>query len=132
MLMKTTPLTMARPAAPAADLADADAHARLAAQIFDRGFHAVAARFSGGLSRISLSLAYTDWALHMATQPANAGRLALAAQRGALQWWSECLAGGCVANIEGDARFASGPLPPSRTPTARPRPGGVTPPPCAA
>ena len=106
MLMKTTPLTMARPAAPAADLADADAHARLAAQIFDRGFHAVAARFSGGLSRISLSLAYTDWALHMATQPANAGRLALAAQRGALQWWSECLAGGCVANIEGDARFA--------------------------
>ena len=76
MLMKTTPLTMARPAAPAADLADADAHARLAAQIFDRGFHAVAARFSGGLSRISLSLAYTDWALHMATQPANARRSA--------------------------------------------------------
>jgi polyhydroxyalkanoate synthase len=111
MLMKTaSPLTHAPtpatgPQGPAVDDAG-DGRAREAARTFDRHFHANAARFSGGLSPISLALAYNDWSLHLATQPANAARLAFDAQRGAFQWWAECLAGTCADSFNGDARFA--------------------------
>jgi polyhydroxyalkanoate synthase subunit PhaC len=83
---------------------DPDQHARAAAQLFDSRLHAAAAPLSGGLSPIALSLAYVDWALHLATQPAQAARLAASAQAGALRWWGETLG---RAPVDGaDARFA--------------------------
>ena len=77
-----------------------------AAQHFDSHLHAmVAPAIWGGLSPISLALAYQDWALHLATQPAMAGLLALRAPLAAIQAWSE-IAGG-VEPGNGDARFAA-------------------------
>lgn len=63
---------------------------RAAAQRFDGALHAAAAPLWAGLSPITLALAGVDWGLHLATQPAQAGRLALAAQQLALQWWVDC------------------------------------------
>jgi len=77
----------ALPFLPPPDAADPDARARGAATAFDSAFHALAARGWGGLSPISLALAQADWALHLLTQPAQSWRLALAAQRGAWDWW---------------------------------------------
>jgi polyhydroxyalkanoate synthase subunit PhaC len=37
--------------------------------VLDRSVHATFARFSGGLSLAALSLAYTDWAVHLAGSP---------------------------------------------------------------
>jgi polyhydroxyalkanoate synthase subunit PhaC len=58
--------------------------ARDAASLFDSRWHAAAAPLTSGLSPIALSLAFADWALHLATQPAQAQRLALKAQQDAL------------------------------------------------
>ncbi|MDH5539318.1 MAG: alpha/beta fold hydrolase, partial [Rhizobacter sp.] len=58
-----------------AEVAEVD-EARERARALDGLLHAQAAPWSGGLSPISLALATTDWALHLATQPAQAGRLA--------------------------------------------------------
>ena len=90
------------PAAAAAP-ADPQAAARDAAQRFDSRYHAAAARLTGGLSPVALALAYTDWALHLATQPAQATRLALRAQQGVLHWWGETL--GQVPPDRADPRF---------------------------
>jgi polyhydroxyalkanoate synthase subunit PhaC len=68
-----------------------DTHSREAAAAFDRAFHAAAARIGGGLSPISLLLAYSDWVLHLATQPAESLRLALQAQRGAVELLTSAL-----------------------------------------
>jgi len=70
---------------------DPDQTAQAAAQAFDSRLHAAVAPLWGGLSPISLALAATDWALHLATQPAQAARLAASAQQGALQWWGQTL-----------------------------------------
>ncbi|MFO1341172.1 MAG: poly-beta-hydroxybutyrate polymerase N-terminal domain-containing protein, partial [Burkholderiaceae bacterium] len=67
---------------------DVDALGRAAAQRFDRHLHALAAHWTAGLSPVSLALAGTDWAVHLATQPAESARLALAAQRRWLEAWS--------------------------------------------
>ena len=56
------------------------------AAALDGAFHATIAPLSGGLSPISLLLAQTDWALHLLTQPAQSLRLALDAQRAAVEW----------------------------------------------
>ncbi|MEW6478467.1 MAG: alpha/beta fold hydrolase [Pseudomonadota bacterium] len=50
--------------------------ARARAEALDSLLHAKAAELWGGLSPISLALAATDWALHLATQPAQMSRLA--------------------------------------------------------
>ncbi|MGB8398397.1 PHA/PHB synthase family protein [Bradyrhizobium sp.] len=47
------------------------------ATTLDRALHAVAARFTGGLSPAALSLAFADWLLHLAASPGK--QLALAA-----------------------------------------------------
>ncbi len=83
---------------------DHDDSARTAAQLFDRRLHAAAARLGTGLSPISLALAYVDWAMHLATQPAQASRLALSAQQGALRSWGNTVGHEPVGN--GDPRFA--------------------------
>ncbi len=58
-----------------------DQRRRELAASLDGALHAAVAPWTGGLSPISLLLAYTDWALHLATQPAQALRLAVDAQR---------------------------------------------------
>ena len=83
---------------------DPQQQAREAAERLDGRLHAAGARFSGGLSPIALALAYTDWALHLATQPAQAWRLAARAQAAGLQWLGETLGHAPPGN--GDARFA--------------------------
>ncbi len=50
--------------------------ARTRAEALDGLLHAEAARWTGGLSPVSLALASMDWAMHLATQPAQATRLA--------------------------------------------------------
>ena len=69
------------PADPADRVAAADARARGAAADFDSALHAAVMRHATGLSPISLALAQADWLLHLATQPAQSLRLAMAAQR---------------------------------------------------
>ena len=49
--------------------------------IFDRTLHAAQARLTGGLSMAALTLAWADWALHMADQPGR--QVQLARQAGA-------------------------------------------------
>ena len=83
---------------------DREAQARAAAQAFDGSLNATISRLSAGLSPISLALAWTDWALHLATQPAQAAQLVQQAQRGALRSWSAAL--GTERVGDGDARFA--------------------------
>ncbi|MGL6111194.1 MAG: PHA/PHB synthase family protein, partial [Rubrivivax sp.] len=50
------------------------------------------APLTGGLSPISLLLAYADWALHLLTQPAQSLRLGMDAQRSMVEWASMGLA----------------------------------------
>jgi polyhydroxyalkanoate synthase subunit PhaC len=69
-----------------------DARSREVAAAFDGAFHAAMAPLTGGLSPISLLLAYADWALHLLTQPAQSLRLALDAQRSMAEWSSFGLA----------------------------------------
>jgi polyhydroxyalkanoate synthase len=76
------------------DKAQAQAEAQAQAQALDSAFHANVAGFTGGLSPISLALAGTDWALHLATQPAQTWQLLAKAQQGAFQWWLRGLRNG--------------------------------------
>lgn len=69
----------------------AEEHARRTATQFDSRLHAALAKTSSGLSPISLALAGMDWALHLASQPAQVARLATAAQQSALHWWADTL-----------------------------------------
>ena len=81
----------------------ADDPARAAAQAFDSRVHAAMAPLFSGLSPIALALAFTDWSLHLATQPAQSARLLASAQQSALQWWGETL--GSAAPEPRDLRF---------------------------
>ena len=83
--------------------------ARQAAATFDRVVRAQAAPLTGGLSPISLSLAWQDWAQHLMTQPAQALRLAAQVQVGAIEWLGHCASGACSddASVTRDPRFAS-------------------------
>ena len=53
---------------------DLDTRRRERAAALDGALHAAVAPLTGGLSPISLLLAQTDWALHLATQPAQSLR----------------------------------------------------------
>lgn len=44
---------------------------------FDRSLHAAWGRFSGGMSPAALMLAWSDWAIHFATQPGRGASMAL-------------------------------------------------------
>ena len=68
-----------------------DTRRRQLAAALDGSLHAAAAGLTGGLSPISLWLAQADWLLHMATQPAQAQRLATDAQRSLIEWCAACL-----------------------------------------
>ena len=86
---------------------DPQDRAHQAARGLDNALHALAARFTSGLSPISLALAQADWLMHLATQPAQSLQLALDAQRGAIEWWQNSLTqqGNGLADGE-DLRFS--------------------------
>lgn len=77
--------------------------AREAAGRLDGQWHAALAKLTGGLSPMAIAMAWTDWALHLATQPAQALRLATAAQQGVLQCWGATLGQSPVP--AGDGRY---------------------------
>ncbi len=81
---------------------------------FDRMLHAIMGRFTMEISPVSLALAYTDWALHLAISPGKwqhllekAGRkeIRLARQGALLLADSRCPP--CIAPLEQDRRFRS-------------------------
>ena len=83
------PTALAPTPAPACPVAPPAEQARARAAALDGLLHAQAAELWGGLSPITLALATTDWALHLATQPAQATRLACEALgMGAAAAWS--------------------------------------------
>ena len=84
---------------------DDEHQARLAAQQLDSQLHAAVAKLSGGLSPISLALAWADWALHLASQPGQAALLAAHGQQAALKWCAETLGQSPVPHD--DPRFAA-------------------------
>jgi len=49
----------------------------------DRAFHAMAARLTGGISPVALSLAYIDWASHLAAAPQRQMKIGQEAVRSA-------------------------------------------------
>ena len=96
--------TSTRPAAPAGPTPAE------AAAAFDQLVHARAAALTSGLSPISLSLAWQDWAQHLMSQPGQRLRLAAQAQAGVIEWLGHCASGGCTPDGSAaapDARFAS-------------------------
>ena len=73
----------------------------------DALMHSQLARLSGGMSPISLGLAYADWALHLATSPQRQLELAQHAMQYALQATTPSTATGAAgAATEKDGRFA--------------------------
>ena len=80
-----------------------------AAAALDRVLMARSAPLTSGLSPISLSLAWQDWAQHLASQPGQALRLAALAQAGAVEWAGHCASGLCSDDetVRRDPRFAS-------------------------
>src|SRR6202790_4736649 len=57
----------------------------------DRAFHAMLARLTGGISPIALSLAYIDWASHLATAPQRQMEIGQDALRSARQFFEAAL-----------------------------------------
>jgi polyhydroxyalkanoate synthase len=104
--VQTLPNTPVLPP-PATDSASAQAYQAAAA--FDRFMQARSAPLTAGLSPISLSLAWQDWAQHLMTQPAQALRLAAQAQASTIEWLGHCASGACSddVTVTRDPRFAS-------------------------
>ncbi|MCQ0987272.1 PHA/PHB synthase family protein [Jiella marina] len=74
---------------------------------YDSLLHAFEGRFTGGLSPSGLSMALSDWALHLANSP---WRRAALIERGALNWqkfFMACLGEEVVEPAKGDRRFAN-------------------------
>jgi polyhydroxyalkanoate synthase len=80
--------------------------ARNAAATLDGTLHAAVGPLTGGLSPISLTLAAADWWLHLATQPAQSGRLWLDAQQRALACSMQDLSGQNALVHGEDLRFS--------------------------
>src|SRR6266404_1529498 len=57
----------------------------------DRALHALAARFTGGISPVALSLAYIDWAWHLAAAPQRQMEISQDALRSASQFLESAL-----------------------------------------
>ena len=77
--------------------------ARVTSDPLDRLFHAREARLTGSLSPVSLTLAYLDWALHLANAPGRQLELAREAGR---QWARLFSPGRCTTPAHGDRRFS--------------------------
>jgi polyhydroxyalkanoate synthase subunit PhaC len=61
------------------------------AYLADRAFHALLARLTGGLSPVALSLAYIDWASHLASAPQRQMEISQDALRNARQLFETAL-----------------------------------------
>jgi polyhydroxyalkanoate synthase subunit PhaC len=57
----------------------------------DRAFHAMLARFTGGISPVALLLAYIDWASHLAAAPQRQMEVAQDALRSARRFFEAAL-----------------------------------------
>ena len=57
----------------------------------DRAFHAMLARLTGGISPVALSLAYIDWASHLAAAPQRQMEIAQEALRSAANFFETAL-----------------------------------------
>jgi polyhydroxyalkanoate synthase len=57
----------------------------------DRALHALAARLTGGVSPVALSLAYIDWASHLAAAPQRRMEIAKDGMRDAARWFDTAL-----------------------------------------
>jgi polyhydroxyalkanoate synthase subunit PhaC len=57
----------------------------------DRAFHAMLARLTGGISPVALSLAYIDWASHLASAPQRQMEISQDALRNARQLFETAL-----------------------------------------
>jgi polyhydroxyalkanoate synthase subunit PhaC len=72
---------------------DPDMLASEAAAHFDARWQAQAARWTSGLLPVAQGLAWADWSMHLATQPAQSLRLAMRVQQKARRAWTASLAG---------------------------------------
>ena len=77
--------------------------ARATSDPLDQLFHAREARFTGSLSPVSLTLAYLDWAFHLANAPGRQLELAREAGR---QWARLSSPGHWTTPARGDQRFS--------------------------
>ena len=77
--------------------------ARATSDALDQLFHAREARFTGSLSPVSLTLAYLDWAFHLANAPGRQLELAREAGR---QWARLLSPGHWTTPARGDQRFS--------------------------
>lgn len=77
---------------------------RDAARALDSTARALSAKFTAGLSPISLGLAFADWAWHLASAPGTAARLFTAAQTGLADALSAA-AGDATEALAADPRF---------------------------
>lgn len=95
------------PAVPTSNT-ELDTRRRELATALDSALHAAAAPQTGGLSPISLLLAQADWILHLATQPAQALRLAVDAQRDLIEGVSARLGAAAPLPVQSgeDLRFS--------------------------
>nr|WAW84754.1 poly(3-hydroxyalkanoate) polymerase [Xanthobacter sp.] len=80
----------------------------------DRAAAALVARTTQGLSPAALTLAYMDWAMHLAAAPGKQAELAVKATRKAARFWAYVLASTldrtqapCIAPLVGDERFSA-------------------------
>lgn len=72
------------------------------AKAIDRAFHTHLAKFSMGFSPISMSLAYADWAMHLATSPGHQMYLA----QHAIDLTQKVMSGAPQSTPEKDRRFS--------------------------
>ena len=83
------------------------------ADVSDRSLHAVAARFTAGLSPAAMAHAYLDWATHLAYSPGKRLQLMDKAVRKAVRFgnyaWRWAMEGGktqcCIEPLPQDRRF---------------------------
>ena len=102
-----TPVAAARaslPAPVAVPEVSEEKRRRRVAKTLDQQYLAAVGKAMNGLSPVSLTLAYTDWAMNMALHPGNAMRLGVLAQQHWLRWMGETL--GQSFTDRKDARFA--------------------------
>lgn len=98
----------------AAPLALPAADAQTSFPGFDKRFHAAVARFTGGLSPLALSQAYSDWAGHLTMSPDKQAELVHDLAAALTRFISYCWHDGpgsdiprCIEPLPHDTRFAS-------------------------
>lgn len=111
---KKSKKTIEQPPFQAADACPSgtEEQASLGTLSFDRFLHAMQGRFTYGISPVSLSLAWLDWALHLMNSPGRRADLGEKAMRKFMRYWVYCLhtiinpnETPCVSPLSNDKRF---------------------------